>query len=133
MAEYVRVEGLKELRIALKAIDDKLPKELQRASKEVAETVAERVRSSFLGRGGVAPKVASSVKALASQRGAHVRVGGDRWPYAMGSTFGSNKFKQFPPPVGDGYSLYPTIYAMRDEITDRYADAIDDVMDRHFR
>ena len=132
MAETIRVEGLRELRSELKAIDSKLPKEIQRAAKEAAEAVADRVRADFSGRPGVAPKVAPSVKALATQRSASVRVGGDAYPYAMGSTFGSVRFKQFPPARKDGYSLFPTIKAMRDEIVDRFADAIDDVMRRNF-
>lgn len=136
MTDYVKVEGLRELSKALRNVDKDLPKELQKAAKTAAEAVADKTRASFAGRGGVAPKVAPSVKALASQRAAHVRIGGSAYPYAMGAEFGSLAFKQFDPwrgsGPGSGYSLFPTIRAMRDEITDAFGDALADAMRRAF-
>jgi hypothetical protein len=134
MADYVKVEGLRELSKALRDVDKTLPKEIQRAAKTAAEAVADKTRASFASRAGVAPKVAPSVKALATQRAAYVRIGGPAYPYALGSNFGSVRFKQFPMFAGHGddYSLYRTIRAERDAITDTFGDALDAAMRRAF-
>lgn len=87
--------------------------------------VAEATRASFASRPGVARRVAPSVKALAQQRSASVKIGGDRYPFALGSNFGSRQFKQFPPPVDPDYSLYRSIRAKRDDVVESYGDAID--------
>lgn len=136
MVAEVRVEGLRELTKALRQVDKDLPKEVQRANKAIAESVADKTRASFAGRGGVAPKVAASVKALASQRDAKVRIGGNRWPYAMGAEYGSLAFKQFDPwrgsHEGAGYSLWPTIRSQRTEIEDEFLRSIDAIARRAF-
>ena len=149
MAEdRIRVDGLKEFRRELKALDAQWPKELRTANKEAADIVAEGTRSSFLSRPGVAPKVAASVKALAQQTGAAVQIGGDRWPFALGSEFGGGKFgagrpsprgghtTQFPAwrgsGPGAGYSLYPTFRAKREEVIETYGRAIDRLTARAF-
>lgn len=131
--ESIKVEGLTDFRRELKALDASLPKEIQKANKRAAEIVADKARASFAARGGVAPKVAPSVKALASQRYAAVRIGGPQYPYAMGAEWGSNRFRQFDPSRGkQGYSLYPTIRKERDAIVDRMGDALEDIARRAF-
>lgn len=134
--ESVKVQGLRELSKALREVDRDLPKEIQRAAKQTAETVANRTRASFAARTGVASEVPASVKALATQRAAYVRIGGPGAPMALGSEFGSIAFKQFPPwrgsSDGAGYSMFPTIRAMRDDITDTFGDALDSAMRRAF-
>lgn len=130
MAEGVQVAGLKEFVRELRKADRELPKAIRQANLDVAKEVAEGTRASFSSRGGVAPKVASSVRALAQQARAQVGIGGARYPYALGSEFGSVRYKQFPPwrgsGPGAGYSLYPTIRSMRDEISQKYLDRIAD-------
>lgn len=128
----IDVHGLKDLQRELRAVDRDWPKELRKANKSAADLVAEGTRQSFASRGGVAPKVAASVKSLAQQRNASVRIGGDRFPYAMGSNFGSVRYKQFPPPVKPDYSLYRTIEDKRSEVVESYGQAIDDLTSRAF-
>ena len=90
--------------------------------------MAEGVRHSFRSRRGVAPKVAASVKSLASQSSASVKIGGKRWPYALGSNFGSDRYRQFPPfRRGRDYSLYRTIARQRERTMNVYANALEDL------
>ncbi|MGH9225701.1 MAG: hypothetical protein ACRD2W_18385 [Acidimicrobiales bacterium] len=124
----VRVDGLRPFLSELRRLGAEFPKAIRQANKEVAEAVAIKARASFSSRPGVAPKVAPSVKAFAQQRAAQVQVGGARYPFALGSEFGSVKFKQFPAwrgsGAGAGYSLFPTIRANREEIGRTYLDAV---------
>ncbi len=135
MADSIKVTGLKELRRELKQVDADFPKQLRKANKAVADLVAEGTRSAFSRMGGSAPKVAPTVKALAQQVRAQVKVGGGSGvgaEVAMGNLWGSKRFRQFPPSVPGGYGLYPTLAEKADEIVETYADAVDDLMKRAF-
>lgn len=132
MPERIEVLGLKDFQRELRRLDKAWPRELRAANRDAAEIVARGTRSSFASRPGVAPKVAASVKVLAQQRSAAVRIGGRRWPYALGSEFGSRRYPQFPPVLRGGYSLYPTIKASRDEMVEEYGEAVDRLMRRAF-
>lgn len=135
MADGLRVTGLNELRSELKRVDGQLPKQLQKANKKVAEMVAEGTRSAFQAMGGSAPKVAPTVKALAQQTRAQVRVGGGSGvgaEVAMGNLWGSTRYKQFPPTLAGGYALYPTLKDNDEEIAEAYLDAIDELLSRAF-
>jgi hypothetical protein len=131
-ASRVDIEGLRDLQRELRAIDPAFAKELRLANKEAAEVVAEATRASFSSRGGVAPKVASSVKVMAQQRSASVRIGGAKYPYAMGSNFGSLRYTQFPPLAKPDYSLFTSIEAKRDEVVDKYEEALVQVTKKAF-
>ena len=136
MVDKVRVEGLKELRRELKAVDGDWNRQLQKVNKAIAEDVAEGTRAAFSSMGGSAPKVAGTVKALAQQARAQVKVGGKgnsvANQVAMGNLWGSQRFKQFPRPAPAGYALYPTLASLRPDLEDRYLDMLDDLMRRAF-
>ena len=132
----VRVNGLRDLQRELRNVDDSLPRELRKASLEAATIVADETRDSFSSRRGVAPKVAPSVKAVAEQRRAAVKIGGARYPYWGGAEFGSIQYGQFEPWRGSGpdagYSLYPSIRAKNEEVVERYGEMVDELMARAF-
>lgn len=134
MADQLRVEGLKELRRELKAVDPQWPRALQKVNKEIAEQVAEGTRANLAGMGGSAPKVASTVKALAQQARAQVKAGGKGDSVAErvagGNLFGSNRYKQFPKP--GLYGIYKALAEMKDDIEERYLDMLDDLLKRAF-
>lgn len=144
VTERVTVDGLRDLQRDLRAIDRNLPKELRRANLEAAKVVADATRESFASRGGVAPKVAPSVKALAQQRSASVKIGGARYPYALGSEFGGGKYgagnptsrgghtTQFPPYKKGGYSLFPSIKETSEEVLRVHAEAVDRLVAKAF-
>lgn len=123
----LKLAGMAEFRAELRAIDKRLPKGIQKANKRAAQLVTDRARTLLAATGGVGPRAAGSIKALAGQAYAAVRLGGPAWPFAAGQNFGSQRFKQFPPPAHDGdYGLYKGIAATRDEVMERYDEFIDE-------
>lgn len=134
MADQVRVTGLKELRRELKAVDAQWPKALQKINKAIAEDVAEGTRSNLAGMGGSASKVVPTVKALAQQARAQVKAGGKGDSVAErvagGNLFGSNRYKQFPPP--GLYGIYKALADLKDDIEERYLEMLDDLLKQAF-
>lgn len=133
----IRVQGLKELNAALKAIGPDARKELKEASRSVSELVADSSRSTASSLGGVAAHVAPSIRATASVGGsAAVSIGGPSAPAAGGAAFGGRgrpTTQQFQPWRGkEGYFLYPDIRDNADRIEETYTDAIDHIIKRRF-
>lgn len=120
---------LKDLQRDLRRVNSQLPKELRLVNLAAANLIAEGTQASFSGRGGVAPKVAASVRAMAQQRSAQVRIGGNKYPFALGSEFGSVRFKQFGAWRGSGadagYSLYETVRRRQAAVVALYADRVE--------
>lgn len=134
MADKIRVDGLKDLRRELKALDGDWNRQLQKVNKAIAEDVAEGTRADFRRLGGSGPKSASTVKALAQQTRAQVKFGGKGNSVAErvagGNAFGSVRFKQFPKP--GVYALYPALARLRPDIEDRYLDMLEELLARAF-
>ena len=89
MPNAVRVEGLRELRRALKATNELLPRELSQELKELAGDVRDEAKSRLeadvehsTGR------AAGSIRTVAFRGGAGVRAGGARVPYFGWLDFG---------------------------------------------
>lgn len=139
--ERVEVVGLRDFQRALRRVDQDLPKQLRVVNLRMAEMVANDARARASALGGIAAKSAPSIKAMAQQRSAAVRIGGRRYPFALGAEFGSIQFKQFKAWRGNqhsfkgvafvnhttGYFLYPAIRANHQKILDTYLDAAADV------
>lgn len=127
----VRVEGLTELRLGLKAIGDGWPAKLGQLNKRVAQIVVDDARSK-----ADTPqqrKAAESLKATAATTGATVTLGSGS-PFALGAEFGALRYRQFPPWRGNqwnpaaggvGYFLHPAIRDHLAEIEKTYLEAID--------
>lgn len=141
----IKVVGLKEFQKELRAIDKDLPKQLRLANKEGADVVAEAAKESFASRGGVAPKVAPSIRSAAEQRRASVKMGGKKYPFAGGAEFGGGKYgkgnpkppgggytTQFEPFRKTGYSMFPAIRDKRDEVIEVYGKALERLMSKAF-
>jgi hypothetical protein len=132
----VRVEGLAEFQRALKAMDDKLPRELSKANKAAAEMVATKARAKASAQGGVAAKAAPNIKAAAEQRRSKITIGGPKAPYGLGAEFGGQgrpSTMQFKPHRGrEGYALYPTIRDTETEFMELYGKALDELTRRAF-
>lgn len=132
----VRVQGLNELNKALRELGGReLQKELKDVGLSVAKKVANDAQGKAMSLGGVAAKVAPSIRAQASNTGAGVTFGGNAYPFAGGSEFGSLKYTQFQPYRGNdsnaGYYVYPAIRSNADTIADEYLDAIYDLARRN--
>lgn len=134
-SDGVGVEGLDDLRRALKAISATAPKELNAASKDVAAFVADDARGLAEGLGGVAAHVAPSIKGSGTARGGAITLGGAAHPEAAGAEFGGQgrpTTQQFKPHLGrTGYFVYPTIRRDADRIEEAYTEKLDDLMRKY--
>ena len=132
----VKVDGLRELNKALKAIGPEAQKDLKDASRKVASFVAADAAAAARTIGGVAAHVAPSIRPVGGVNGAGVSMGGPAYPMAGGAEFGSIRYKQFQPWRGNssdaGYFLYPAIRDDLDRIVTEFTDAVDDIIQRRF-
>lgn len=128
----IRVEGLKELNRALKDMPKAASKEIRAVNKSVAEKVALGARSRAMMLGGVAARVAPTLKPSAGVMSASVSLGSSAYPEAAGAEFGSYRYKQFEPWTGNGRDagrfLYPEIRETSEERTEEYRDALDSAL-----
>jgi len=132
MPDPIRVEGLKEFNRELRKIDRDFPKQVRLVNLRIATQVANEARAGAQSLGGVAAKAAPSIKALAQQARAQVKLGSDRYPYALGAEFGSaGKYPQFKAWRGSGqsagYFLYPAIRHESPQIIASYSRMVADV------
>lgn len=131
----VNVRGLAELNRALKELGPEVRNELKAANVEVGEMVATDAKGIAQGLGGVAAKVAPSIRATKTQNGAGVAFGGAAYPFVGGAEFGSYRYKQFKPWRGNGsdagYFVYPAIRQDSDEIAETYMERLDDLMRKY--
>ncbi len=149
----VAVEGLVDFQRALGTVSKDLPKELRAANKEAAEHVARAARARAQSLGGVAAKVAPSIKSAAEQRASKLVFGGPRYPMAMGANFGAyhdrprvdsagrqvTGWNQFPQWGGNQFTggardrfFYFTIARERDTFEQVYMDMIEALAARAF-
>jgi len=134
----IEVDGLAQLNRALKQLGDDAPKQLREANKEVADEVADEAKGAAFALGGVAAKVAPTIKASAGTTSAGVGFGGSAVPYAAGAEFGGHRrstTQQFKPWRGSGshtagYFVYPTIRRNAERIEETYVDKIDQLTRR---
>lgn len=134
-AAGVQVRGLNELNRALRRLGPDAQKELKETNRSVAEFVADDARAAAYTLGGVAAKVAPSIRPKGTNTGASVGFGGAGYPYAGGAEFGSIKYKQFKPWRGNGtdagYFVYPAIRQDANRIETEYTEALNDLMRRN--
>lgn len=132
MGYTIRVEGLEEIRAALKQAEETgLLKALAQANKTGAAVVAKAAQSLAPHRSG---KLAGSVRALGSQRSGRVRAGGAGVPYAgaihwgrkvgnVGRPPGNHKG---PNPIAGRPFLTEALAASQGEVVTEYEKAIHD-------
>lgn len=145
----VSVTGLAELNKELRAMDTGLQKELAQTNRGVAGFVADDARSAALSLGGVAAKVAPSIRAVGGVKSAGVGFGGAAFPYGAGAEFGAGHgiprhrssgayqgYNQFKPWRGNGesagYFVYPTIRRDAPRIENEYVKAVDALLKKAF-
>ena len=129
MTVGVQVLGLREFSAGLRRVDRDLSKQLRQVNKEAAEDVARYARAKASALGGVQNKAAGSLRPGGTQRGGYVKLGGNRFPFALGAEFGSIRFKQFPAWRGSGadagYFLYPALRKRTQHLVEKYGDEIE--------
>lgn len=132
-AGAVRVEGLNELILRLKALETGAEVGIRLANKGAATTVAKGASGAAYSIGGVAAHVAPGIKASAGVKSGSVTLGSD--PAAAGAEFGGRgrpTTQQFQPwrgsGSGSGYFLFPTIRRDSEQINATYRAALDAVI-----
>jgi hypothetical protein len=101
--DTIRIEGLRELSRALKAVQAGTQKEIAQVFKSAAEKVATTARSRINSRSG---KLADSIRPYGTQRAAGVRMGKQSVPYAGPYEFGG--YPAGRPFIKEGRAIYPT-------------------------
>lgn len=144
----IEVKGLKEWKREIRKLTGS--KEFENALKDEHQAVARKVveashrRAAATGRKEIM-KAAETLSAGRTLKGAVVRAGGARVPWAGAAFFGTyhNRtrerrtgkylgYNQFLEPTPGGYVIYPAIEDMRSEITRTYLEGIERVMHRAF-
>jgi hypothetical protein len=147
---FNEMAGLNQM---LRSVSKVASVELRGASAEIAQDVADKAATEAYLEGGAAIHVAPTIKARPDRvprivmggtkrlpardgrprRGPNQTVGNVVW----GAEFGSGRYPQFHPwrgsSTGAGYFLWPTIREESDDITERYADALMDAVDKSAR
>lgn len=122
-AATVRVEGLKELQRELRAVSKEAAKDLRQANLEGARIVAIEAQRRAPERSG---RLRRSIRATATQRGAAVKAGGARVPYASVIHFGLPKRHIHANPF-----IYDAADNRRADVIRRAERAIDELISRH--
>lgn len=116
LVKPIAVQGMKELRKALRDLDGESQKEIRVALNEVASTVAQGAARRVPVRSG---KARASLRAMSSQTETRIAAGGRKAPYYgwldFGGRIGRNKAQKRPWFDGGRY-IYPTIAANRDSL-----------------
>jgi hypothetical protein len=116
MAEQIQIEGLRELRTALRQAGREFPRALRIALNESVEVIAEAARAEVPTLTGAA---ADSIVARSTQTAARIKAGGRRAPHYpwldFGGSVGRNKSVHRPFLPGGRY-LYPALSEHREEM-----------------
>lgn len=130
--DAVRVEGLNELILRLKALETGAEVGIRLANKASATLVAHGAIGAAQSLGGVAAHVAPSIKASAGVKSGSVAFGGGDYPMGAGAEFGGQgrpTTQQFQPHRGTtGYFVYPTIRRDSEAINTTYRESLDRVI-----
>ena len=127
----IEIEGLREFRKAIKAIDSDLPKMLRLAHNKAADLVVSKAKPKVKRKSGAAQ---GTVRAQSTQTSTKIKGGGRKAPYYPWLDFGGRvgEFRQISRPFkADGRYIYSTYFPLRDsgEFQEILLDALDEVAD----
>lgn len=126
-APGILVEGVKDLRRDMRALDRALPKELTKALKTAAEEVLPTARALTRKRSG---RLAASLKASGAGNRASIR---STLPYANAIHWGTGArpHRRGPHNIAPNKSVVHAIDRHRDDVVDRLGDEIEALAERH--
>lgn len=119
----IQIEGLKETQAALRAVSDDLKTEMKPTHLKAAEIIVEGSKKYVPVRSG---RLASSIRAFATQTGGRVRVGSAAVPYAGPVHFGWPARRIKPQPF-----IYDAMDERRQEVLQTYADRLSKIFVRY--
>lgn len=132
----VEVEGLKQLLRDARRVENDLPKQMRLHLLPISQSVLRQAKQRGQSLGGVQRHaVRRGLRGGATQNSAWIKLAASAEPTILGAEFGGGRrptTQQFPPWRGSGggagYFLFPTIRGMSGEITDRFENALDDLL-----
>jgi len=123
-AQPIKIEGLRELQAALKAMDGESQKQLRVVLNSTTETIAQAAARRVPRRSG---RAAASLRAQSSQREARVAGGSKKVPYYGWLDFGGRIGREHAtkrPYVTGGRYIYPALAANRDGMLQALSQAL---------
>jgi len=133
----ITIEGLKEIKAALKKLPPEAKEKLVDASWEISQDLAKRIRVAARAHGPQDALMASTV-ATGEKTEPSVTIGGSSrvgrhhkpaFKILFGAEFGATYLKQFSPRNTEGYFIYPTVRDMEDDIVEKWTDAANQAID----
>lgn len=125
MAGEIRIEGLKEFRAKLRALDKGAPKQLRVAGNAAAGIVVDAARPTVPILKG---RAKASIRAASTQSAARVRGGGARAPYLPWLEFGGRVGRRKSVKrarVKEGRYIWPGFIRRREAVRDELRDALE--------
>lgn len=134
--KFVVSPSFAEMRAKLREIDRKWPKEIQKRNKKIAVWVADETEADYSSEHSPqSGEGARSIRALATQTSASVRIGSDAAPYVLGQNFGSNGGRnkhQFRRREEPDYFLYTNVQEGMPRIKKDHMAGVDEVFEEAF-
>lgn len=112
------MRGLRELARDARRVDKRINAATRRGNRLLANQVRDKVRDAMSAFGSTPAKAAKGVSATVSDIRAGIKIGGSRYPFAVGAEFGALRWRQFsnghPGPwrgndENAGYFLWPHV------------------------
>lgn len=128
--EPVRIDGLREIVRAIRAVDADLAKALRLGANKAAAIVVDAARAKMPSRTG---RAKTSVRAKSTRTAARVTSGGKRAPYVPWLDYGGNVGRgntAHRPFIADGRYVYPAFRANREQFEKIYRDELQDIVRR---
>lgn len=132
----IEVIGLKSLLADLRAANRALPRVVTKSLRETTKTIVEPAAKSAAAAAPKAPSEApAAFKAFATTKGAGIRIGYSKYPWAAGTEYGSYAYSQFRAWVGNRatgavpFPGYVAGKAVRDNLALLERRWLDDVID----
>lgn len=140
---YVEIEGLAEFILAMKKANPDLVVKIALANFAVGKEIVvdAKTKAQSLSNPATPGKAAKSLGASKSAKNAMVRLGGKRYPFALGAEFGAKRYNQFAAWRGNqwksfdsgvGYFLHPAVRESWPDARETYLQTIDEVMKTAF-
>lgn len=133
----ISIEGLPEIKAALRKLPPEAKANLVDASWEISQDLAKRIRVAARAAGPQAGLLASTV-ATGEKTEPSVQIGGSSpqgrhhkpaFKILFGAEFGATYLKQFKTRNTDGYFVYPTVREMEPDIVEKWTNAANDAID----
>jgi mRNA-degrading endonuclease RelE of RelBE toxin-antitoxin system len=133
MSVKINVEGLKKLSRELKKIDPDIQKQLKQLNYDAAEIVKARAQKSASYQSRMAGKASKSLRSSKSATMSQITAGNKRYPYTIGTIFGSKKYGQFKPwRENNPYWFFPDATESQPEIIIVWTKRLQEILDKGF-